>query len=357
MNSISLEETDYSVVVEAAVSVLKSGGIVIYPTETLYGIGVDATNPDAVNKLLFYKTRREGKPLSIAVSGEEMAEEYVEVNDVARNLYRNFLPGPITVVSKSKGKVAPGVEAEIGTVGIRIPDYPLIVDIVKAFGKPITASSANASNQKRPYTVADILDNISDKQEALIDLVIDAGTLPKREPSTVVDTTLNQEVVLRQGSIKLNEVLEKKTESAEETQLLGFDLMKKYVHHLGYKSVVFALQGELGAGKTQMSKGIARALEVPDLIQSPTFTIENEYVIKDKHLYHIDTWRLFESQELVDLGFIQQVEDGNVFVIEWADKVRELIEQVSTDAVIVWVGLEYGKVEDERLIKVSDYSQ
>jgi L-threonylcarbamoyladenylate synthase len=161
---------------------------------------------------------------------------------------------------------------------------------------------------------------------------------------------------LRQGDIKLTDVLEQTTQSAEETQQLGFELMKKYVHYLGYKSVIFALQGELGAGKTQLSKGIARALNISDEVQSPTFIIEKEYSVKDKHLYHIDTWRLFDEKELEDLGFLQQVEEGNVFVIEWADKVRGLIEQVSTDAAIVWVRLQYGANETERAIMVSDSS-
>ncbi|MDQ3098533.1 MAG: L-threonylcarbamoyladenylate synthase [bacterium] len=357
MNSVLLKENNTEEVIAQAVSVLKSGGIVIYPTETIYGMGVDATNQEAVNKLLRYRSRREGKPLSVAVSDAQMAEVYVEANSVARNLYMNFLPGPLTVVSISKRKVAQGIEAENNTLGIRIPDYELVRKITEALGKPIVATTAApASMKKRPYTVSDILENISEKQKDLIDLIIDAGTLPKREPSTVVDTTLNQEVVLRQGSINLNQVLETKTHSADETQQLGYDLMKKYVHHLGYKSVIFALQGELGAGKTQMSKGIARALEIPDLIQSPTFSIENEYVIKNKYLYHIDTWRLSGSHELLDLNFVTHVEEGNVFIIEWADKVRDVIEQVSSDAIIVWVGLQYGENENQRLIKVSDYS-
>jgi L-threonylcarbamoyladenylate synthase len=185
-------------VISEAVSVLEMGGIVIYPTETTYGIGVDATSLKAVEKVLEYKARREGKPLSIAVCDAEMAEKYVEVNSTARNLYTNFLPGPLTVVSKSKGVVVKGVESESGTVGVRIPDYQLIRDIVAAFGKPITATSANASYKKRPYSIQDIFDSISEKQKNLIDLVLDAGTLPTRDPSTVVDTTLGDETVLRQ---------------------------------------------------------------------------------------------------------------------------------------------------------------
>ncbi len=354
---IELKSTPVAEVVREAVTVLESGGIVVYPTETIYGMGVDATNQEAVNKLLFYRARREGKPLSVAVCDATMAGEYVEVNAIAKNLYTNFLPGPLTVISHSKGLVAAGVEAENGTLGIRIPDYPLVLDMVKALGKPVVATTAApASMQKRPYSIQELLDGLSDKQKAMIDLIIDAGQLPKREPSTVVDTTLNQEIVLRQGSLKLTEVLERKTESAEETQELGRELMDKYLSYLGTKSIVFALQGELGAGKTQLSKGIARALGVQEVVQSPTFTIENEYPFESGILYHIDTWRLFDEQELLDLDFIKQIDEGNIFVIEWADRVQNLIERISSDAVIVWVGLQYGSYENERIITVSDFA-
>lgn len=366
MKIISLADMPYDEVVSAAVGALKEGKIVIYPTETMYGVGVDATNQGAVDRVLQYKSRREGKPLSIAVSGIEMAEQYVEVNSTAHNLYTHFLPGPLTVVSRSLGKVAFGVASESGTLGVRIPDYPLVLEIVNALGRPITATSANASYHKRPYAIADILDNLSEKQKSLIDLIIDAGELPKREPSTVVDTTLEQEVVLRQGNLKLTDVLERHTNSVEETQELGAELMKKYYQYVGYKSVIFALQGELGAGKTQLTKGIARVLGISGEIQSPTFIIEREYKVvgvtesyveqRGVNLYHLDTWRLESSEELVQMGFVEKVAAGNVFVVEWADRVQDVLERVSEDAVIVWVQIAYGVGLNERLIRVSDYA-
>lgn len=352
-------------VIQAAVETLKKGGLLVFPTETMYGIGADATNQEAIDKVLAYKARREGKPLSIAVSSQEMAAEYVEVNAVAKNLYETFLPGPLTVVSKGRGKVARGVESETGTLGVRIPDYPLVLEIVKVFGKPITATSANASYKKRPYSINDILNNISAKQRGLVDLILDAAQLPKREPSTVVDTTLNEKVVLRQGDIKLVPVMTETTHSPEGTQALGERILKKYQHYLGYKSVIFAMQGELGAGKTEMTKGIARALGIPDAIQSPTFIVEKEYAIdgvkdsfvaeKETMLYHIDTWRLFESSELEEIGFIEQVAAGNVFVVEWADKVLDLLTRVAEDAVVVWVKIDHGDGDTTRTITVSTY--
>lgn len=192
-------------VVDEAVGILKSGGLVIYPTETLYGVGVDATNQGAVKKLIEYKNRPFGKPFSIAVTGPEMAKHYVVINKTAEELYKNFLPGPLTIISKGLHKVAPGIESEDGTLGIRIPDYKMVNEIVEKLGVPVTATSANASYKKRPYKISDILDNLSEKQKGLIDLIIDAGELPRSEPSTVIDTTLDEPITLRQGiaSIKI----------------------------------------------------------------------------------------------------------------------------------------------------------
>src|SRR5689334_9720203 len=99
MEIIKLTEQNLEEAITKAVEVLKAGGTVIYPTETCYGIGVDATNQVAVDKVYDYKGFRGQKPFSMAVTTKEMAAKYVEINDIADNLYKNYLPGPVTVVS------------------------------------------------------------------------------------------------------------------------------------------------------------------------------------------------------------------------------------------------------------------
>lgn len=354
-------------IVIRAVAALRSGGLVVFPTETVYGIGACATDQGAIDKLLAYKTRREGKPLSIAVDSVDMARKYVEVNKTAENLYTNFLPGPITVVSRGLHTVADGIESEHGTLGVRIPDYPLVVSIVKSLGLPITATSANASYKKKPYTVDDILDNLTDKQKNLISLIIDAGELPKREPSTVVDTTLDEEVVLRQGDIKLTEIKETQSHNPEETRNIGSELTRKYKHYLGYKSVILALEGDLGAGKTEMTKGIAQELGIHEAITSPTFIIESEYAVPTVEgsyaalhkpmLYHMDTWRINDvGAEMEALGLVEKINQGHVFVIEWANKATEFLSSVAESAIIIWVKIEHGENETDRSITISDFN-
>lgn len=336
--------------VNIAVKVLRDGGLVIYPTETVYGVGADATNNKAIEKLSRYKERPFGKPYSIAVDSEKMASNYVELNETAKNLYHEFLPGPLTVISKGKHKVAFGIESENGTLGVRIPDYKLVLNIVNKFGSPITSTSANASYKKRPYKVSDILENISNKQKRLIDLIIDAGELPKNEPSTVIDTTLDDATTLRQGEIRFNRENEILSQGEEGTQNLAKELWQKYEEYLGKRSIIFALQGEMGTGKTQFTKGLAKAMGIKELVTSPTFAIENEYGEKNRKLYHFDTWRLENSEEMKELGFEKLIKDKSVVSIEWAEKVVDLIREIDDEAIVIWVNIKFGKKENDRLI-------
>jgi L-threonylcarbamoyladenylate synthase len=336
--------------IKTAIEVLKSGGLVIYPTETLYGVGVDATNSRAVSKLTIYKNRPLGKPYSVAVKDAKMAEEYAKLNPAAKNLFREFLPGPLTIIVKGKHLLAPGVESEDGKLGIRLPDYKFVRDLVRQFGKPITATSANASYKKRPYKVLDILDNLSQKQKELIDLIVDAGTLPTRDPSTVIDTTFDEPVTLRQGKIRFSEKNQVLSKDEAATQNTAKEIWQKYESYLGKRSIVFALQGEMGAGKTQFTKGLAKAMGITQLVTSPTFAIENEYKSGKCKLYHFDAWRLTTSGELRALGFEQLIKNRSVISIEWAEKVADVVREFDEEAIIIWLKIEFGKGENERII-------
>jgi tRNA threonylcarbamoyl adenosine modification protein (Sua5/YciO/YrdC/YwlC family)/tRNA threonylcarbamoyl adenosine modification protein YjeE len=283
-------------------------------------------------------------------SSQEMAENYVELNSTAKNLHKTFLPGPVTVISHGKGKVAKGIESENGTLGVRIPDYKFMLELIAKFGRPIVATSANSSYQKRPYKISDILDNISEKQKSLIDLIIDAGELPHNEPSTVIDTTLDDPTVLRQGDIKLNDKNEVLSRNEENTQNIGKELWQKYESYQGNRAIVFALEGEMGVGKTQFTKGLARAMGITELVTSPTFALENEYIEGKEKLFHFDAWRLDKSDELNALGFSELIKNKSVISIEWAERVADTIREFDDEAIVIWVKIKYGKGEHERII-------
>jgi L-threonylcarbamoyladenylate synthase len=340
--------------VDIAVKALQNGQLVFMATETVYIAGVDATNPVAVKKLVSFKNRPFGKPFSVGVTDISMAEKYVVLNKTAKNLYKRFLPGPVTVVSTGTHKVADGVEAENGTLGIRIPDYKFFQEVCKKFNKPITATSANASYQRRPYKLSDILDNISEKQKKLIDLMIDAGELLHNEPSTVIDTTLDDTaVILRQGEIKLKDTNEVLSRSEENTQNIAKELWQKYEEYSGKRAIIYALEGQMGAGKTQFVKGLARAMGITESVVSPSYDLLNNYSLNaiPYTLSHIDTWRMINpNQELKDLDIKSLLDSNSVVAIEWADRAVEEIKNYSDDAIIIWVKLAYGKNQNDRLI-------
>ncbi len=334
--------------IKNAVKYLSDGKLVFMATETVYIAAVDATNKKAVKKLVSFKNRPFGKPFSVGVTDISMAEKYVTLNETARNLYQRFLPGPVTVVSTGKHKVAPGVEAENGTLGIRIPDYDFFQKVAKIFKKPITATSANASYQRRPYKLSDILDNISAKQKSLIDLMIDAGELPHNEPSTVIDTTIDDEpVILRQGDIKLKDKNEVLSRSVENTQNIAKELWQKYQDFQGKRAIIYALEGKMGTGKTVFVKGLAKAMGIDELVTSPSYDLINNH----GKLKHIDTWRMLQpNDELKELGTKSFIDDKSIVAIEWADRASQEIRKYVEDAIIVWVKFKYRDKQNERLI-------
>ena len=328
-----------SKVIDVAIKALERGQLVFMATETVYIAAVDATNENAVKKLIAFKNRPFGKPFSVGVTDIKMAEKYVILNETARNLYKRFLPGPVTIISTGKHNLAKGVEAENGTLGIRIPDYHFFQEVCKKLDKPITTTSANASYQKRPYKLADILDNISEKQKKLVDLMIDAGELPHNEPSTVIDTTLDdQPVILRQGEIKLKKKNEVLSRSEENTQNIAKELWQKYDSFVGKRAIIFALEGKMGVGKTQFVKGLAKAMGIKEEVTSPSYDLLNSYDL----LTHIDTWRMLNpNKELEDIGMKDLIHDKSVLAIEWADRTVTEIRKYSEEAIIIWIKIKY----------------
>ncbi len=176
-----------------AVKAMKKGGIIIYPTETSYGIGADATNARTVKKINRIKTRK-GKFIPIIVSDMKMAEKYIILNNDIKKLIKKFMPGPLTLVVKKRMKT----KKLLG--GFRISSNKTAVNLARKLGKPITATSANISGNKPIYKISEIKKTFMGK----VDLIIDAGSLPKRKPSTVYDSYNKK--ILRQGKIKLKEI-------------------------------------------------------------------------------------------------------------------------------------------------------
>ena len=194
-----------SELIKNAVDVLRSGGVIIYPTETLYGLGVDATNEIAVNKVFELKKRDKKKPILVAFHRVDEAKKYVKWNEYADVLAKKFLPGPLSIILEVKENIFPvGIVSDENKVGIRIPDHELVLDIISEFGKPITSTSANISGGISPWKVEYIPKEIKEG----VELIIDTGECEFKKGSTLVDVSGRYPIILREDTIPREKIFD-----------------------------------------------------------------------------------------------------------------------------------------------------
>lgn len=314
----------------SAIKVLHQGGLVICPTETVYGALVDATNPQAVGKLLSYKRRPAGKAISIACASEKQAQIYVKLNRQAKQIYRTMLPGPVTIISVSQKKVVSSLESERGTLGVRLSSHPFLQQLLKKFPHPVTATSANSSGKKTPYCFNDLVTHLSGKQQQLIDLFIDAGRLPPNQPSLVIDTTTPTPTLLRQRpdlQEKIASLLQQyHSHNEKQTQQLAAQLLHEQWPVIQKSGLIMALDGDLGAGKTTFTKGLAKALGISSTVTSPSYTYLKEYPFNYQkvtgELIHVDAWAIDRPQTLTALNLNTYQQPGKLLVIEWFAQIK-----------------------------------
>jgi len=169
--------------IEKAVDLITKGGVIVYPTDTCYGIGCDATNPSAIKKIFKIKGREKNKPLPLIASSLEMIEKYVFMDERAIKLYRAF-PG-ISVALRKKGSDIPDIVNK-EKVAFRIPSNEISKKLCELSGKPLVSTSANLSGDPSPYSIEEVKLSLK-KSLNQIDLFIDSGILNNNPPSTIVD--------------------------------------------------------------------------------------------------------------------------------------------------------------------------
>ncbi|MFH1821694.1 MAG: L-threonylcarbamoyladenylate synthase [Methanobacteriota archaeon] len=186
-----------------AAATIREGGLVIYPTETVYGLGADATSDEAVAKVFVAKSRPIESPLPVVVSSIEMARYIMEMNRPAEALFGRFMPGPLTVVGKLKPEsISQLITGGSGKVGVRIPDNRVSLKLVEFVGGPITATSANLSGGPAPTTAKEAIEQLGSK----VDLALDSGICRVGKPSTVVDISSGAPIIIRGGPISGSEL-------------------------------------------------------------------------------------------------------------------------------------------------------
>ncbi len=185
-----------------AVDILKNGGVIVFPTETVYGVGTLLDNEDSIKRIYEIKGRDFKKPLLIHISKMAYAFDLARhVPDKASDLMKTFWPGPISIVLEASCVVPRSAISYGYTVGLRMPSNKFFKDLGDLVG-PIAATSANLSGQKDPLTCADAYSYLKDS----VDLYVDDGPVEKGLPSTVIDMTANPPKILRIGAISLEEI-------------------------------------------------------------------------------------------------------------------------------------------------------
>lgn len=183
--------------ISLASEAVKRGGVIVYPTDTVYGLGANALNPEAALKVFVIKNRPLDQGMPVAVSGIGMAEELAIVTEEARRLMERFWPGALTILLKKKPVVPPTVTGGGEKIGLRAPNHAVPLSIIRASRLPLIATSANRHGRPNPTTAEEASRQLGE----MVDLVIDGGRSEAPVPSTVIDITLELPSIVRDGPV------------------------------------------------------------------------------------------------------------------------------------------------------------
>ncbi len=188
----------------AASRTVKNGGLVIYPTDTVYGLGCDPLNPEAVKRVLNAKGEKRKKPLPVLASSKEQVERIAFLSEKARKIAEKFWPGSLTLVLPKKRALPDVVALNLDSVGVRVPRHETALQLISLSGGLLVGTSANRTGGKPPRTAQEAADQIGEE----VDIIIDGGPAALGVSSTVVDLTADTPRILREGPVSLKEILD-----------------------------------------------------------------------------------------------------------------------------------------------------
>lgn len=197
MSTLTDLPRDLQQAIARAADVLRHGGLVVFPTDTVYGVGALAWDVAAVQRIYTAKERPPDKPLQLMLARVEDMDAVAEVTPIARALAERFLPGGLTLVLRRKPNVPDAVTAGGETVAVRVPDHPIVRALVEALGAPLAATSANRSGEPAPVDAEGARAQLGSR----VEFVLDGGRCPQAKESTIVDVTTSPPQVLREGAV------------------------------------------------------------------------------------------------------------------------------------------------------------
>jgi L-threonylcarbamoyladenylate synthase len=221
---ISLNDEQLEEKLKEAGKLIREGGLVVFPTETVYGLGADALNEDAVKEIFKAKGRPQDNPLIVHISSMSQLDGLVEeISEKAKDLAERFWPGPLTILFKKSGRIPYETTAGLETVAVRMPDNEIALKLIEYSERPIAAPSANTSGRPSPTKAEHVLEDLAGK----VDIVIDGGATGVGLESTVIDVSTEVPVILRPGGITREQILEVMPEAEYDLALKDESLKPK----------------------------------------------------------------------------------------------------------------------------------
>ena len=314
---LRVSEENFDSILDETAAIIRSGGTVAFPTETVYGLGADGLNPAAVRKIFEAKRRPPGNPLSLLVHSREDLEKVARnIPEKAFRLMDAFWPGPLTIVLE-KNDTVPGITSgNLQSIGVRMPDHIIPLELIKRAGTPLAAPSANLSGKPSPSLAAHVVADLAGR----IDAIIDGGEAAIGLESTVIDMTVEPPVVLRPGAVGIEE-LEKvigkvrsgyKNDNAEtDAAPLEKQAGQKYGHYTPYTKVVL-VEGESKFVSKQIVKllenymsreekvGLLLSEEIADLFDAKGLGADECFLLGSQEEPEVAARKLFEGLRNLD---------------------------------------------------------
>ena len=243
-------------IMERAGEVIRRGGLVAFPTETVYGLGANALDAAAVEKIFLAKGRPANDPLIVHISAfDQLSQVASDVPDVARELFERFSPGPLTLVLNKQSAIPAALTAGLDTVAARLPDHAIARALIDAAGVPIAAPSANTFSRPSPTRAQHVLDDLQGR----VDMVLDGGATAIGLESTIVDLTADPPQLLRPGGVSLEALREALPELVFQPQYLRDESAAarapgSLLRHYSPRAKVLLFRAEIDADATAVMR-------------------------------------------------------------------------------------------------------
>lgn len=309
---VSLENPEYNII-HIAAEILKIGGLVAFPTETVYGLGADAFNPDAVKRVFEAKNRPQDNPLIVHISDYNQLMEITDfIPEVGKIITNAFWPGPLTIVVKASKFIPTVVTGGMETVAVRMPKNKVALKLIDSLGKPIVGPSANLSGKPSPTTAEHVYQDLNGK----IDLILDAGPTEIGVESTVVDITVQPPLILRFGGLTREKIeqLIGDVETTEDLKYIRRSPGTRYRHYAPEAKVVLVERGDALTFNRLVQKYIDEGFKVGYIVYSdeikPDKNLVGKIVSKDIEIYAKELFQSLRDLDMqnVDVILVESVE-------------------------------------------------